>query len=90
MYIPTWSGVWSDNSGQLSLRQPNGSDGVSPLIPHLNDRQVQKGRHKGRKGKGKTCKGKERKEKKRKKRKKQGRQAKTRKHMRHPQRAGHA
>eukprot|EP00955_Chlamydomonas_euryale_P085745 364156-Chlamydomonas_euryale.AAC.6 len=29
--------VWYYNSGRLSLRQPNGSDVVSPLIPHLND-----------------------------------------------------
>eukprot|EP00955_Chlamydomonas_euryale_P004452 47534-Chlamydomonas_euryale.AAC.1 len=28
----------------FSLRYPNGSDGVSPLIPHLNDRRVQKGK----------------------------------------------
>eukprot|EP00955_Chlamydomonas_euryale_P034260 349737-Chlamydomonas_euryale.AAC.7 len=37
------------NSGQLCLRLQNGSDRVNPLVPHLNDRQVQKGRHKGRK-----------------------------------------
>eukprot|EP00955_Chlamydomonas_euryale_P063942 358822-Chlamydomonas_euryale.AAC.1 len=30
------------NSGQLCLRQQNGLDGVNPLIPHLNDRQMQK------------------------------------------------
>eukprot|EP00955_Chlamydomonas_euryale_P051731 354926-Chlamydomonas_euryale.AAC.3 len=41
------------NSGQFSLRQLNGSGGVSPLMRHVNDRQVQKGKEGTRAGRGK-------------------------------------
>eukprot|EP00955_Chlamydomonas_euryale_P099255 365205-Chlamydomonas_euryale.AAC.5 len=36
----------------VDLGDPNGSDGVNPLIPHLNVRQVQKGKEGTKAGKG--------------------------------------
>eukprot|EP00955_Chlamydomonas_euryale_P035906 350264-Chlamydomonas_euryale.AAC.4 len=40
--VCVWGGITTqDGSASASL---NGSDGVSPLIPHLNDRQVRKGK----------------------------------------------
>eukprot|EP00955_Chlamydomonas_euryale_P074287 361994-Chlamydomonas_euryale.AAC.8 len=47
-----WERWHQDRVNDISgLRQLNGSDGVSPLIPHLNDRLgvERKGRLKGRK-----------------------------------------